>query len=174
MNRLGAGPDGLATGMLMVALMEVRSEGRVMLASADPAIDPAVDFAMLSDELDLVRLRWGVRHLQQVLAHRAVASLAEAVVIDEAGAPPESLDSDDDVDRWLLAHTGDYVHAAGTCRMGDPADEQAVVDPGGRVIGYEALRVADASVMPDLPRANTHLTAVVIGEVVADRMRSGG
>ena len=67
----------------------------------------------------------------------------------------------------LRANLGDYVHAAGTCRMGSAADDDAVVDASCRVIGYERLRVCDASVMPDLPRANPHLTTVVIAERVA-------
>jgi len=51
--------------------------------------------------------------------------------------------------------------------MGTAGDPAAVVDPHCRVIGYERLRVCDASVMPDVPRANTHLTAVAIAEGLA-------
>ncbi len=58
---------------------------------------------------------------------------------------------------------------AAWARRGDPA---AVVDTDCRVIGYEALRVCDASVMPDLPKANTHLTTVAIAERLVERMRS--
>ena len=65
----------------------------------------------------------------------------------------------------------DYVHAVGTCRMGTPGDPAAVTDPDGRVIGYDGLRVCDASLMPDIPRANTHLTTVAIAEAIAERMR---
>ena len=65
----------------------------------------------------------------------------------------------------------DYVHAAGTCRMGTPGDPAAVVDTECRVIGFERLRVCDASVMPDVPRANTHLTTVAIAEGLARLMR---
>ena len=65
----------------------------------------------------------------------------------------------------------DYVHAVGTCRMGAAGDPAAVVDTDCRVIGYEGLRVCDASVMPDLPKANTHLTTVAIAERLVERMR---
>jgi len=51
--------------------------------------------------------------------------------------------------------------------MGDPAHPETVVDPAGRVCGVEGLRVADASIIPDLPRAATHLTTVMIAEHVA-------
>ena len=70
------------------------------------------------------------------------------------------------------ANVTDYVHAVGTCRMGTPGDPAAVVDTDCRVIGYEQLRVCDASVMPDLPKANTHLTTVAIAERLITRMRS--
>jgi choline dehydrogenase-like flavoprotein len=51
--------------------------------------------------------------------------------------------------------------------MGSPDDPSAVVDPSCRFIGIDNLFVIDASVMPAIPRANTHLTAVVIAELAA-------
>jgi len=157
-------------GMLMAAVMEVHSEGEVTLATSDPAVDPAVDFRMLSDERDLVRLRMATRHLLALAAHPALAGLVDGVVMDAAGTVPAALADDDDLDRWLLANVGDYVHASGTCRMGDPADPETVVDPLLRVVGYERLAVCDASVLPDLPRANTHLTCVAVAERAAQLM----
>jgi 5-(hydroxymethyl)furfural/furfural oxidase len=59
-------------------------------------------------------------------------------------------------------------HPTGTCRMGDPSDAQAVVDPSGRVIGSENLYVADASVMPRLPTANTNIPTIMIAEKISD------
>ena len=79
--------------------------------------------------------------------------------------PVDDLDTDADIDSWLLANVNDYVHAAGTCAMG------SVVDTNCRVIGYDGLRVCDASVMPDIPRANTHLTTVAIAERLIKKMR---
>ena len=65
----------------------------------------------------------------------------------------------------------DAQHASGTCRMGAASDPRAVVDPACRVIGTSGLRVVDASVMPEVPRANTHLTTVAIAERMADLLR---
>lgn len=61
-------------------------------------------------------------------------------------------------------------HASGTCRMGDPADRCTVVDPAGHVIGVTGLTVADASVMPSLPSANTSVPTMMIAEKIADAL----
>ena len=55
--------------------------------------------------------------------------------------------------------------------MGAPDDPQAVVDPQCRVQGVAGLSVIDASIMPDVPRANTHLTCLMIGEKMADELK---
>ena len=79
----------------------------------------------------------------------AIEAVAEEVL---AGTEPlDALATDDAIDAWLASSVNDYVHAAGTCRMGTAGDPAAVVDPHCRVIGYDRLRVCDASVMPDVP-----------------------
>jgi choline dehydrogenase-like flavoprotein len=94
--------------------------------------------------------------------HPDVAAITDSVVA--LTTPIDDLGDDEAIDAWLTATVNDYVHAVGTCRMGTPGDPAAVVDPDCRVIGYDALRVCDASVMPDLPKANTHLTTVAIAD----------
>jgi choline dehydrogenase-like flavoprotein len=158
-----------AGGRVIVAAMRSFSRGEVRLASADPFEDPVVEFGMLSDPRDLIRLREATCRVIDVLRHPAVSAIVES--IDAAGSPLETLSSDDAVDAWLRSSVNDYVHAAGTCRMGSPGDPNAVVDLECRVLGYRGLRVCDASVMPDVPRANTHLTTVAIAEAVADLVR---
>ncbi|GIW04854.1 MAG: glucose dehydrogenase [Thermomicrobiales bacterium] len=64
-------------------------------------------------------------------------------------------------------------HACGTCRMGRPSDPLAVVDPNGCVIGVEGLRVADASIMPTIPCANTNLPTIMIAEKLSDAILAG-
>jgi 5-(hydroxymethyl)furfural/furfural oxidase len=61
-------------------------------------------------------------------------------------------------------------HPVGTCRMGDPADSMAVVDPEGRVIGSENVFVADASIMPRLPTANTNIPVIMAAEKISDAL----
>jgi 5-(hydroxymethyl)furfural/furfural oxidase len=62
-------------------------------------------------------------------------------------------------------------HPVGTCRMGAASDAAAVVDTTGRVHGIQGLRVADASVMPEIPRAGTFLPTVMVAEKIADAIR---
>ena len=81
--------------------------------------------------------------------------------------------SDDALDDWLLRNSGTSHHISGTCKMGPAGDGMAVVDQQGRVHGLEGIRVADASIMPDCIRANTNATTIMIGEKIADYIRSG-
>jgi choline dehydrogenase-like flavoprotein len=152
-----AAPD---LGVLLGALMRVRSQGTVRLAddAAEAArSQPVIDFAMLSDERDLPGIRAAVRLAERVAADPAVARVASVLPYDAS-------------DAGVRAALGDYVHAAGTCRMGAADDPMAVVDPSCRVIGVKGLWVCDASVMPRVPRANTHLPTVMIAERVAARL----
>ena len=64
-----------------------------------------------------------------------------------------------------------YHHPVGTCSMGPASDPAAVVDDCGRVHGIDGLRVADASVMPDVPSANTHIPTLMVAERLAELLR---
>ena len=74
------------------------------------------------------------------------------------------------LDAWLLRHATGYFHPVGTCKIGAESDPNAVVDSSGRMRGVAGLRVADASVIPSITRAPTHLTTIMIAEKIADGM----
>jgi choline dehydrogenase-like flavoprotein len=150
--------------------MRVFSSGVVRLRSSNPRVDPVVELGMLSDPRDRDRLRGVTRQMVELAHHPMVTAISTGVMA--LTTPIDGLDSDAAIDRWLRANVGDYVHAVGTCRMGARDDPAAVVDTECRVIGYDALRVCDASVMPDLPKANTHLTTVAIAERLVELMRT--
>jgi choline dehydrogenase len=143
----------------------------VRLTSPDPLVDPEVEIRMLSDERDMVRLRDGYKRLHQIVQHPAVQSIIEVVESFVTGELSTLLSPDAELDAWLLANCQDTQHPVGTCRMGAVDDPRSVVDPACRVIGFEGLRVIDASIMPENVRANTHLTTVMIGEHMAARLR---
>jgi choline dehydrogenase-like flavoprotein len=165
----GTGAAGRAVGSAQVALMRVFSRGSVALAGHDPRTPPDVRFHLLSDERDRARLRPAVRRLLALVTHPEVAGVTASVALDEHGSPAARLAQggsagDRDIDAWLEAAVGDYVHAAGTCRMGPPGNPGVVVGPDGAVVGTPGLWVVDASVMPDLPRANPHLPTLMLAE----------
>jgi choline dehydrogenase-like flavoprotein len=168
-SAVGPTDDTLAGGRLIGAVMRVFSQGEVRLRSEDPLVDPVVEFNMLSDDRDRERLRDCVRRMIDVVRHPAVESISDGVLA--LATAIDDLNTDDAIDAWLTATVNDYVHAVGTCRMGAPDDPAAVVDTDCRVIGYDQLRVSDASVMPDLPTANTHLTTVAIADRLITKMR---
>ena len=159
------GPDP-SRGRIAVSVYQAFSQGTVQITSRNPTIDPQIEERMLSDDRDLVRLRDGVHRLRAICRQEAVRSITDRV---EYGTTGISMDQDLDgpaLDDWLFNEVSDAQHASGTCRIG------AVVDPSCRVIGCTGLLVIDASIMPEVPRANTHLTTVAIAERMADMLRS--
>jgi choline dehydrogenase-like flavoprotein len=169
-DALGTDDAGRAMAQLASAVMRPFSTGQVYLRSDDPLDDPVVDCRFLSDERDLVRLRDGVRRMIDVVGQPSMQAVAESVIVPQATL--EQLDCDQAIDDWLPLVVTDYVHPVGTCRMGRPDDNHAVVDLDCTVRGHESLRVVDASVLPDIPRCNTHSTTVAVAELFVQRRRS--
>lgn len=96
--------------------------------------------------------------------------LITRMVVDRRFELSRLLDDEQAMEAWIRESVQGDWHACGTCRMGSIEDPMAVTDPSGRVIGVEALRVADASLMPTIPCANTNLTTMMIGERIAGRV----
>lgn len=157
-------------GALVAGVMSVRSSGSVRLVDDQPV----VQFAMLSDDRDMVRLREAARHTIALAATEPFRRITDAVLIDEIGTSVDAIDDEVLFDEWLRGRTGDYVHASSSCRMGPIDDPGAVVDTEGRVHEHTGLRVGDASVFPDLPAANLHLPTVMVAERIARAMTGAG
>ena len=170
-NLYMASDDGRAHGVIFVTLFQAFSEGEIRLASSDPEVELEIEMRMLSDQRDLVRMRDAARRLLQLGEHRAVEAIADDIRIDERVARVGDLPSGPDLDRWLLERCGTIGHPVGTCRMGAATDQRSVVDPDCRVIGVEGLMVVDASIMPSVPRANNHLSCVMVAEHAFQRMK---
>jgi choline dehydrogenase len=175
MNLLGYSEQTLGYGFVWMTAYQTYSRGILRITSRSPEIDPELRFRMLSDERDLVRMRDGMRRLQELAQHPAITSIADRISFGNpllitqgvSEVPPEGVT----LDAWMMANCFDSQHGAGTCRMGPASNPRSVVDPDCRVIGIEGLRVIDCSVMPEIVRANTHLSTVMIGEMMADRIR---
>ena len=120
----------------------------------------------MQDPWDLARVREGV-HLAIELAE---SSALKGLLSQRVAPTDEEMASEESLDRWILENVTTGHHSSGTCKMG-PADSMAVVDQYGRVHGLEGLRVADASIMPDVVRVNPNATCIMIGEKVSDFIR---
>lgn len=161
---------------LHVMLVEARSRGTVRLQSTDPQQQPIVDENMLANPFDLARMRIAARHLGEIGRHPAVMAICEDVQLGNTGRPlSDLLTADDDaLDQWLLTDCSDSQHGAGGCCMGPSAAHapESVVDPDCRVRSLDGLYVIDASIMPLDCQANTNFTTIMIGEKMAERLRT--
>jgi len=163
-DSLGGPPsaDG-KVGQVGVWVNQCVSRGRLSLVSSDPMDHPRIEENMLDAKSDIVRMRDGVRRLQALCGNAAITALG-------ATAPEfMALRTDQEIDDYVQLHAGDTQHATSTCPMGHDDDPMTVVDSDCQVLGLRSLRVIDASVMPSVVRANTHLTTVMIAEHMARR-----
>lgn len=160
-------PIGISIGP---ALYMAMNQGELRLQSADPNVQPLMDFRYLTDEFDRRRLREAVRLAVKLSGHPDFKAIVEERIVPT----DEDLASDAALDRYISHNTGTCQHMSGTCKMGPARDPMAVTNQAGKVHGLEGLRVADASLMPHCIRANTNLTSMMIGERIADLTRQGG
>lgn len=149
---------------LACTLERADSRGMLCLTSADPMALPRLDYGYLETAWDRARMREGIRLSVRLLAHPAFAPLvARRLTLAET-----DLASDAALDAWMRQHVATNQHTSGTCTMGPSTDAMAVVDQYGRVYGVEALRVLDLSICPNVVRANTNATAIMIAERAAE------
>jgi choline dehydrogenase len=155
-----ASPAGGVFG-IVTGLLAVRSRGSVRLRKADPAVPPRIDGAYLRDPEDMARMVEATREARRLVR---MAPLAGFVRGAELRPGPAIADDDEaGLARSIRDRVGPYHHPVGTCAMGS----DGVVDARGAVHGVTGLYVADASIMPTIPSANTHLSTVVVAERVA-------
>jgi choline dehydrogenase-like flavoprotein len=170
-ERIDRGGDRMEPlGIRMLGVLDLAmSAGELRLQSADPEIQPLLEYHYLEDAFDRKRMREMVRTAVKLAAHDAFKP-----IIEERIEPTDAeLASDDALDDYLLREVTTGQHISGTCKMGPATDPMAVVDQYGHVHGLHNLRVVDASIMPNCIRANTNVTTMMIGERIADFIRQG-
>lgn len=157
--------DGPYEVHVTVFALKPASRGRVSLRSADPNALPLVEQRFLSDPEgeDLAAILDGLERVREVAAAPQLAGLVDHEVV-----PGPSVAGRESLAAWLREAIRGYFHPVGTCAMGPAGDQRAVVDSAGRVHGLQNLYVADASVMPIIPRANTNLATVALAERLAE------
>ena len=148
------------------------SRGHVRLRSPDPMQAPLVQPNYLQHEHDRRVLLAGIRLARSFLGTAPMARYVECEELPGPGAQ-----GDDELLDFARQRGSTVFHFTGTCRMGPSNDPLAVVDPQLRLIGIDGLRVADASVMPNIPSANTNAATLMIAEKAAAMIiaaRTGG
>jgi choline dehydrogenase/4-pyridoxate dehydrogenase len=155
--------DGFASRIVM---LHPESRGRVTLQSTDPRAHPRILQRFLATDAD-----WRALHAGVAIAREVAAQPSMQRFIAREFSPGEDKSSAADIDTHIRNTSITVHHPAGTCKMGADSDEHAVVDTELKVRGSEALRVVDASVMPDLPSGNINAAVLMIAEKAADLIR---
>jgi choline dehydrogenase len=149
-----------------VGPMRSKSRGSVRLRSPDPAEPPRIEFNYMSHPEDWIEMRACVRLTREIFAQRAF-DLYRAREIK----PGANCVSNEAIDAFVRENVDSAYHPSCTSKMGSPADPFAVVDPETRVIGVEALRIVDSSIMPSITNGNLNAPTIMIGEKAADMIR---
>ena len=143
------------------------SLGYVRLRSADPFTHPEIQPNYLAHENDRRVLLAGIK-----LARRLMTTPELAPFYDREELPGADARTDDELMHWARQQGSTVFHLIGACRMGPQSDRGAVVDDRLRVHGLEGLRVADSSIMPSMPSANTNASTLMVAEKAADMILS--
>jgi len=141
-----------------------RSRGEIRLRSANPLDAPVIDHRLLGDQEDVAVMIRGLKAVDDILHAPSFAKHMTGRI-----APAQRPQTDAEWEDRIRATSGIGYHPVGTCRMG--GDERSVVDPRLRVRGVKGLRVADGSIMPIMPSANTNAPAIMVGEKAAAMIR---
>jgi choline dehydrogenase len=155
---------------LVCALSMVRQDSRgfMTLRSANPLDPPSIRFNLFQEKTDVLRMIRGIR------AARAIYKSAPLNRFHaEELSPGDALQTDAELEKFVRSVGAITQHPVGTCRMGTANDANAVVDAELRVRGVQALRVIDASVMPNIPAGNTNAPTIMIAEKGADALKGG-
>lgn len=159
-------PDGEIINLpgltgLHIEIDEAYSEGTVELRSKNPNDAPRIDSRLVTDPRDREKYLWGVAHMIEIFDAMRDGTGAEMLLPDEATAHDA-----EQLHEYAMTHYSTAYHPSGTCRIGHVVDERC------RLLGAKGLWIADASVMPSVPRANTNLPTLMVGERVADFVKS--
>jgi choline dehydrogenase len=138
-----------------------KSRGWVKLRSSDPTDPPRILFNLLAEPDDLAAMLRALKLSREIYGQSPLKAMIRSEALPGPGAS-----TDAELTEHIRRHAGHRSHPVGTCRMG--LDAEAVVDPELRVRGLEGLRIADASVMPQIVSGNTNLPCTMIGEKASD------
>ena len=143
--------------------MRPTAKGYVRIRSNDPDDHPEILFNYMGTENDREEMRDGIRLAREIIAQKAFDRYRGKEL-----TPGPEAKTDDEIDAYVREKGESAYHPTCTCKMGSDNDPEAVVNNEGQVYGVENLRVADASIMPDLISGNTDTPTVMIAEKLSD------
>ncbi len=146
-----------------VGPMRSKSRGWIRLASPEAADAPKIQFNYMSHPDDWTEMRACVRLTRELFAQAAFDPYRGREI-----QPGPDCVTDDEIDAFVRQHVESAYHPCGACRMGAADDPLAVVDPQTRVIGVEALRVVDSSIMPEITNGNLNAPTIMMAEKASD------
>ena len=146
--------------------MRSQSRGWVRLRSPRIEDHPRIFFNYMSQPDDWEEMRACVRLTRELFAQSAFDRYRGREM-----QPGAAVQSDEQIDEFIRQHAETAYHPSCSCRMGAPQDVRSVVDPHGRVIGMEGLRVVDASIMPSITTGNLNAPTIMLAEKMADHIR---
>lgn len=142
------------------------SIGYVRARSTDPFVDPAIQPNYLKDPMDQRVLVKGMHWARKLLHTKALAPY-----FDTDALPGPDVHTDEEWLDYARQYGSTAYHLIGTARMGPATDRTSVVDDQLRVHGLQGIRVVDASIMPNMPSANTYSSTMMIAEKASDMIR---
>ncbi|MEL7082049.1 MAG: choline dehydrogenase, partial [Pseudomonadota bacterium] len=148
-----------------VGPMRSPSRGSVSLRSGDPEDPPKILFNYMSEEKDWSDFRRCIRLTRDIFGQEAFKPYYGHEI-----QPGADRQSDDELDDFIRGHVESAYHPCGTARIGRDNDPMAVVDPECRVIGVDALRLADSSIFPRITNGNLNAPSIMTGEKAADHI----
>jgi choline dehydrogenase len=161
-------PDA-ETVIVLANPVQPHSEGEIVLASADPLDQPDIRMNYFDDPYDMEVMVAVIRRALDVVAkwpdpHALGPLLVPPALAAEHDHTPGDVPSDALLEDLARHYSFTVYHLTSTCRIGE------VVDPRLRVNGVAGLRVADASVMPNVVSGNTNAASIMIGEKAAEML----
>lgn len=164
--RVGVESKGIVWGrgyFADVCLLKPRSRGRLTLKKSRDGVAPNIDYNALADTDDRSAMIKAFRLLRSIIASEPLRALKP---IEES--PGADVQTDEQILEHCIKRLGTAYHPAGTCRMGAIDDPRTVVGPDLRIVNLQNVRVADASIMPEIISGNTNAPTIMIAEVAAD------